>query len=92
VQQRFLSVSNANLGQGVVGTFSGIGAAVSTTLSGYVAQSFGGAAGFYFIMAVALTAVVVCWAFMPETKGARSILQAESVGVGGKRPAVHAVL
>jgi sugar phosphate permease len=55
-----------NLGQGIVGTFSGIGAALSTTVSGYVAQSFGGAAGFYTMMGVALAAVAVCWAFMPE--------------------------
>ena len=57
-----------NLGQGIVGTFSGIGAALSTTLSGYVAESFGGAAGFWAIMGVALAAVAICWAFMPETR------------------------
>jgi len=79
-----------NLGQGIVGTFSGIGAALSTTLSGYVAQSFGGAAGFYFIVAVGLTAVAVCWAFMPETKSADSTPGLGSAGVGGKRSAVHA--
>jgi MFS family permease len=81
-----------NLGQGVVGTFSGIGAAVSTTLSGYVAQGFGVAAGFYFIVAVALTAVVICWAFMPETKPALPMPQADSMAVGGKRPAIHTIL
>ncbi|MFZ0495950.1 MAG: MFS transporter [Methylocella sp.] len=59
-----------NLGQGIVGTFSGIGAALSTTVSGYVAQSFGGADGFYAMMGVALAAVAVCWVFMPETRGA----------------------
>jgi MFS family permease len=80
-----------NLGQGVVGTFGGIGAALSTTLSGYVAQSFGSAAGFYSIMAVAMTAVVVCWTFMPETKGARSVPEPDTTGVGGERPGVHAV-
>jgi MFS family permease len=58
-----------NLAQGIVGTFSGIGAALSTTLSGYVAQSFGNHAGFYAIMVVATAGLVVCWAFMPETKG-----------------------
>jgi len=62
-----------NLGQGIVGTFSGIGAAFSTTLSGYIAQSLGSSAGFYAIMGVALAAVAVCWALMPETKSARSI-------------------
>jgi MFS family permease len=59
-----------NLAQGIVGTFSGIGAALSTTLSGYVAQSFGSAAGFYAITGVALVAVAVCWVFMPETRSA----------------------
>jgi MFS family permease len=57
-----------NLGQGIVGTFSGIGAALSTTLSGYGAQNFGRAAGFYGIVGVALAALTICWAFMPETK------------------------
>jgi MFS family permease len=57
-----------NLAQGVVGTFSGIGAALSTTLSGYVAQFFGDRAGFYAIMGVAAAGLAVCWAFMPETK------------------------
>lgn len=57
-----------NLAQGVVGTFSGIGAALSTTLSGYVAQSFGDRAGFYAITGVAVAGLAVCWAFMPETK------------------------
>jgi MFS family permease len=59
-----------NLAQGVVGTFSGIGAALSTTLSGYVTQGFGNAAGFYAITGIAIAAVVVCWVFMPETKDA----------------------
>lgn len=57
-----------NLAQGIVGTFSGIGAALSTTLTGYVAQSFGNRAGFFAIMGVAAAGLVVCWAFMPETK------------------------
>jgi MFS family permease len=61
-----------NLAQGVVGTFSGIGAALSTTLSGYVTQDFGNATGFYAITGVAIAAVAVCWAFMPETKDARA--------------------
>jgi MFS family permease len=60
-----------NLAQGVVGTFNGIGAAPSTTLSGYITQDFGDAAGFYAITGVAIAAVVVCWVFMPETKDTR---------------------
>jgi MFS family permease len=62
-----------NLAQGIVGTFSGIGAALSTTASGYVAQSFGNAAGFSAMAGVALAAGVVCWAFLPETKPARLV-------------------
>jgi MFS family permease len=61
-----------NLAQGIVGTFSGVGAALSTTLSGYVTQRFGNAAGFSAITAVAIAAVAVCWAFMPETNDARA--------------------
>jgi MFS family permease len=62
-----------NLAQGIVGTCSGIGAALSTTASGMVAQSFGNAAGFSAVAVVALAAVVVLWAFMPETKPVGSV-------------------
>jgi MFS family permease len=71
-----------NLAQGIVGTFSGIGAALGTTASGYVAQSLGGAAGFYFIIGVALAAVAVCWALMPETKAAGTVPEAAAMGEG----------
>ena len=56
-----------NLAQGFVGTMSGIGASVSTTLSGVVAGSLGRAAGFLGIAAVALTAAFLLWLLMPET-------------------------
>jgi MFS family permease len=59
-----------NLAQGFVGTFSGIGAALSTTASGFVAGSFGNATGFAAVAAVALTALVTLWALLPETKPA----------------------
>lgn len=61
-----------NLAQGVVGTFSGIGAALSTTASGYVTQRFGNAVGFTAIAAVAIAAVAVCWALLPETRYAHA--------------------
>ena len=64
-----------NLAQGVVGTFSGIGASLSTTASALVAQSFGNAAGFLAIGIVALGAVAVQWVFMPETKRITSVWQ-----------------
>jgi MFS family permease len=56
-----------NLGQGFVGTISGVGASLSTTLSSLVAGSLGRAAGFLAIAAVALVAVLLLWSLMPET-------------------------
>ncbi len=56
-----------NLAQGLVGTMSGVGASLSTTLSGLVAGSLGRAGGFIGIAAVALAAVLLLWWRMPET-------------------------
>jgi MFS family permease len=56
-----------NLAQGLVGTISGIGASLSTTLIGLIAGSFGRPAGFLGIAAVALTAFSLLWLLMPET-------------------------
>src|ERR1700689_1334763 len=61
-----------NLAQGFVGTISGIGASLSTTLSGLVAGSLGRAAGFLGIAAVALAAVLLLWLLMPETNPSNS--------------------
>jgi Major Facilitator Superfamily len=57
-----------NLTQGFVGTISGIGASLSTTLSGLLAGSLGRAAGFLGIAAVALAAALLLWLLMPETR------------------------
>ncbi len=56
-----------NLAQGFVGTMSGIGASLSTTLSSQIAASLGRAAGFLGIAAVALAALLLLWFLMPET-------------------------
>jgi MFS family permease len=56
-----------NLAQGFVGTMSGVGASLSTTLSSLVAGSLGGAAGFLGIATVALAAVLLLLFLMPET-------------------------
>jgi MFS family permease len=56
-----------NLAQGFVGMISGVGASLSTTLSGLVAGSLGRAAGFLGIAAVALAAFLLVWLQMPET-------------------------
>jgi MFS family permease len=57
-----------NLAQGLVGTVSGIGAALSTFLSGLIVSRYGTMAGFLSITAVGLLAVAILWMFMPETK------------------------
>jgi MFS family permease len=57
-----------NLAQGIVGTASGIGASISTTLSGLVAERVGSSAGFLYIAATALLATMVVLFLMPETK------------------------
>jgi sugar phosphate permease len=56
-----------NLAQGFVGTISGVGASLSTTLSGLVVGSLGRAAGFLGIAAAALAALLLLWLLMPET-------------------------
>jgi MFS family permease len=56
-----------NLAQGFVGTMSGVGASLSTTLSGLVAGSLGRAAGFLSVAGIALAAVLLAWLLMPET-------------------------
>ena len=57
-----------NLAQGLVGTLSGVGASLSTSISGLVVERFGHTAGFLSVTAVGLLAVAILWAFMPETK------------------------
>jgi MFS family permease len=57
-----------NLAQGIVGTGSGIGASLGTTLFGLVAASFGRTAVFLSIASVGLLAVAILWYFMPETR------------------------
>jgi MFS family permease len=56
-----------NLAQGFVGTMSGVGASLSTTLSSFVAARLGPAAGFLSIAAVALAAALLMWLLLPET-------------------------
>ena len=58
-----------NLAQGIIGTASGIGALLSTTLFGLVAVSFGRTAVFLSIASVALlAAALILWFLMPETR------------------------
>ena len=57
-----------NLAQGAVGTLAGIGAALSTSISGFAVEKFGQTAGFLGVAALALASVAILWTFMPETK------------------------
>jgi MFS family permease len=57
-----------NLAQGLVGTLSALGAALSTSISGIVVERFGHHAGFATMALVSLLAVAILWLFMPETK------------------------
>jgi MFS family permease len=57
-----------NLGQGIVGTFVGIGATFSATLAGYIADHFGSPAAFAGLAAIALVGLIVVWLLMPETR------------------------
>jgi len=59
-----------NLGQGIVGTFVGIGASLSTTLAGYISDHFGSASAFAGLAAIALVGLALVWWLMPETRPA----------------------
>jgi MFS family permease len=57
-----------NLAQGLVGVASGIGASISTILSGLIAEIFGRTAAFLAMALIGCVAVLIVWLFMPETK------------------------
>jgi MFS family permease len=59
-----------NLGQGIVGTFIGIGASLSTTLAGYISDNWGSPAAFAGLAAIAFAGLGVLWLLMPETRDA----------------------
>jgi MFS family permease len=56
-----------NLGQGIVGTFIGIGASLSATFAGVLSDRFGSPWAFSGLAMVALAGLIVAWLFMPET-------------------------
>lgn len=57
-----------NLAQGFVGTFSGIGASLSTAAWGVVVENLGRTFAFLGMGTVAVGASLMIWAVMPETK------------------------
>jgi sugar phosphate permease len=56
-----------NLAPGFVGTASGLGASLSTTVSGLIVGRFGMTAGFAALTVIAMAALLVVWGLMPET-------------------------
>jgi MFS family permease len=59
-----------NLGQGIVGTFVGIGASLSATLAGYIADRYGSPSAFTALGIIAAVALTAAWLLMPETRTA----------------------
>jgi predicted MFS family arabinose efflux permease len=59
-----------NLGQGIVGTATGIGASLSATFAGYMTDRFGSASAFSGLTVVAVGGLAVLWFMMPETRPA----------------------
>jgi MFS family permease len=57
-----------NLGLGLVGTFTGIGASVSATFAGFMSDRFGSPAAFAGLAVVALLGLMAVWFLMPETR------------------------
>jgi predicted MFS family arabinose efflux permease len=57
-----------NLAQGVIGTAVGIGASLSTVVSGYVSDHFGHGVAFMELAAAALLGLLAVWVLMPETR------------------------
>jgi MFS family permease len=70
-----------NLAQGLVGALSGIGASLSTSISGVVVERFGQTVGFLSVTAVGVLAVAIAAAFMPETKPSTSAAEPPGGGV-----------
>jgi MFS family permease len=59
-----------NLAQGIIGCATGIGATLSTTGAGYLADRFGTATAFAGLAVPGVLALVLLFALMPETKPA----------------------
>jgi MFS family permease len=57
-----------NLGQGIIGTTTGIGASLSTTLAGYASDHLGSSFAFLGLAVVAAAGLATVWFLMPETR------------------------
>src|SRR5207248_11176124 len=57
-----------NLGQGIIGTSTGIGASLSASLAGHVSDHFGSPAAFAGLAVIAFVGLLAVWLLMPETR------------------------
>jgi MFS family permease len=57
-----------NLGQGIIGTATGIGASLSATFAGYMTDRFGSVPAFAGLALIALAGLTLLWFMMPETR------------------------
>jgi MFS family permease len=60
-----------NLAQGVVGTMTGIAAAASTTIIGFLVDRFGDLSGFLTMAGTSGLGLALLWVFLPESKPAK---------------------
>jgi len=65
-----------NFAQGVVGVAVGIGASISTTVAGYIADAFGSVAAFLLLAGVGAAGLALVVALMPETRDAPAAARA----------------
>jgi MFS family permease len=57
-----------NLAQGVIGTFTGIAAAISPSAMGFIVLHFGDSTGFLTMAVFMLLGMSILWLLLPETK------------------------
>ena len=62
-----------NLGQGILGAATGIGASLSATLAGYLTDRFGSPTAFTSLATIALAGLLLVWLLMPETRPAKAV-------------------
>jgi predicted MFS family arabinose efflux permease len=61
-----------NLAQGASAASWGLGAGMSNSVAGFIANSFGYSAAFLFLAACAVVALLVFWLGVPETRDAEA--------------------
>ena len=76
-----------NLGQGAVGTMTGLGAAASATLAGYMTHYLNSHLAFLGLACIGVVALTVAWTMMPETRPASE--RQGPVAAGANRPPIN---